>query len=211
MWRAIIIETRQTPVWSDRRTGSKFQDFEHNISLTPPSELNRASKEAIANMRSFRTLLICLLGAQQAAGFAPDGVVRPQQPLVAPRRRDINSSIRGSHVNDIDNDETPSSHSRRALLTMVPVLFFTPDLAQATTGSIKTSQYSGRSTSSGSTKIKPKAAFEALVKAREELQYAQKFLPKKDYEGLREYLKAADNINAFEPNALAILSSKKLE
>jgi hypothetical protein len=63
-----------------------------------------------------------------------------------------------------------------------------------------------------SRKIKPQDAFDGLLKARQELEQAQTmFLPKKDYDGLRDYLAQAENINNFEPNTLAILSSKQLE
>lgn len=148
-------------------------------------------------------------------GFVPGRVSRPQQ-FVMSRRGTItlSASLISDDANSNDEDRSVAkafSRPRRMILSTLPILIFTPVSAQATTGSIQTSQYAGRSSSSGSNKIKPQAAFEGLVKAREELQYAQKFLQKKDYEGLREYLEGAENINAFEPNALAILSSKKLE
>ena len=61
--------------------------------------------------------------------------------------------------------------------------------------------------------VKPGAAFENLVKAREELVLAsEKYLTKKDYNGMREYF--ADerlNINNYEENANVLLSSKQLD
>lgn len=100
--------------------------------------------------------------------------------------------------------------SRRFFLAGVT---FLPFVATAKTGSIQTSQYSGKTTTPGgkTKKIKPETAFENLVKARDELQGAQKsYLAKKDVEGLRDFLSHAA-INDYEVNALAILSSKRLE
>jgi hypothetical protein len=120
-----------------------------------------------------------------------------------------------SDVNDKENGRNTDivEHSRRKILTTLPIVIFVPTIAHATTGSLKTSQYAGKvSSSSSSSKIKPQVAFEGLIKAREELQNAQnKYLSKRDYNGLREYLERAENINNFERNALAILASKKLD
>jgi hypothetical protein len=120
-----------------------------------------------------------------------------------------------SDVNDKENGRNTDivEHSRRKILTTLPIVIFVPTIAHATTGSLKTSQYAGKvSSSSSSSKIKPQVAFEGLIKAREELQNAQnKYLSKRDYNGLRKYLEGAENINNFERNALAILTSKKLE
>jgi hypothetical protein len=120
-----------------------------------------------------------------------------------------------SDVNDKENGRNTDivEHSRRKILTTLPIVIFVPTIAHATTGSLKTSQYAGKvSSSSSSSKIKPQVAFEGLIKAREELQNAQnKYLSKRDYNGLRKYLEGAENINNFERNALAILTSKKLD
>jgi hypothetical protein len=61
--------------------------------------------------------------------------------------------------------------------------------------------------------VKPGAAFENLVKAREELALAsEKYLTKKDYEGMREYFADESlNINNYEDNANVLLSSKQLD
>jgi hypothetical protein len=120
-----------------------------------------------------------------------------------------------SDVSDKENGRNTDivEHSRRKILTTLPIVIFVPTIAHATTGSLKTSQYAGKvSSSSSSSKIKPQVAFEGLIKAREELQNAQnKYLSKRDYNGLRKYLEGAENINNFERNALAILTSKKLD
>ena len=61
--------------------------------------------------------------------------------------------------------------------------------------------------------IKPEIAFKNLQKAQEELLYAQKtYLPKKDYEGLRDYLSNdAINMNEYDLNAASLLESKALD
>ncbi len=63
------------------------------------------------------------------------------------------------------------------------------------------------------TSIKPDSAFQSLLAAREELSTAQrKFLPNRDYDGMRDYF--ADNslnINLYEENANALLASKALD
>jgi len=61
--------------------------------------------------------------------------------------------------------------------------------------------------------VTPENAFVSIVKSREELQsMSKKFLPSKNFKGMREYL--ADetlNINRYEENANALLSSKRLD
>jgi hypothetical protein len=128
------------------------------------------------------------------------------------------ASLSDCSISDVSDKENRRNtdiveHSRRKILTTLPMVILVPTMAHATTGSLKTSQYAGKASSSSSpSKIKPQAAFEGLIKAREELQNAQnKYLSKRDYNGLREYLEGAENINNFERNALAILASKKLE
>jgi len=62
-------------------------------------------------------------------------------------------------------------------------------------------------------KIKPDDAFAALLKGRDELSVAdQKYLSKRDYDGLRSYLnEEATNINNYETNAGVLLESKRLD
>jgi galactitol-specific phosphotransferase system IIB component len=61
--------------------------------------------------------------------------------------------------------------------------------------------------------IKPDAAFHSLVKSREELEYVYKtFLVNKDYDGMRDYLLGSSlNMNNYEENATALLTSKQLD
>jgi len=66
--------------------------------------------------------------------------------------------------------------------------------------------------------MKPDAAFEGLLKAREELvEGARTYLPKRDYAGLRDYLSPDDedgparHMNNFELYASALLSSNRLD
>jgi len=162
-------------------------------------------------MCTSRCLILSLLVIQNTAGFAPGRAIRLQQSS-AP----VRVTLRGSHVDDPEPDDEYNGfdafcQSRRRILASLPIMtIVTSESAQATTGSIKTTQYAGKTASS--TKVKKQAAFEGIVKAREELQQAQKkYLQKKDYDGLRDYLENAENINNFEPNVLAILASKKLE
>lgn len=81
--------------------------------------------------------------------------------------------------------------------------------AMAKTGQVKTSQYAGRTSTTKATSD-PKEAFQALLKARDELIFADtEYLKKKDIEGLRSYfMNDVAYINAFEGYALAILGSK---
>ena len=63
------------------------------------------------------------------------------------------------------------------------------------------------------TSIKPDAAFQSLVDAREELNTAStQYLSKKDYDGMKDYLSNPSlNINNYEENAGVLLQSKKLD
>ena len=148
-------------------------------------------------------LILALLSVRETLTFAPCHVFGRQESAAALQR----VRILGSHDGDYHeeavciSDVDAVSQSRRLMLMTIPALAFTSsESAQATTGSMRT------------TKIKPQTAYEGLIKARDELQQAQKkYLQKKDYEGLRDYLRNAENINNFEPNALAILASKRLE
>ncbi|KAL7524250.1 hypothetical protein ACHAXR_000490 [Thalassiosira sp. AJA248-18] len=62
-------------------------------------------------------------------------------------------------------------------------------------------------------KLRPDDAYASLVNARKELQVArEKYLPKKDWEGLRDYLsEEAVNMNNYEVSAGALLESKRLD
>ena len=66
---------------------------------------------------------------------------------------------------------------------------------------------------SSAAKLRPDDAYANLVKAREELNVAgEKFLSKRDWEGLRTYLSdEAVNMNNYESNAQALLESKRLD
>ena len=61
-------------------------------------------------------------------------------------------------------------------------------------------------------KLRPDDAYASLVKARQELQTAGDYLPKKDWSGLRSFLDDdAVNMNNYESNAQALLESKRLD
>lgn len=62
-------------------------------------------------------------------------------------------------------------------------------------------------------KTTPDEAFANLILAREELiTAAKRYLPKRDFEGMREFLaNEATNINNFEANSLVLLESKRLD
>lgn len=66
---------------------------------------------------------------------------------------------------------------------------------------------------SSAAKLRPDDAYANLVKAREELNVAgEKFVSKRDWEGLRTYLSdEAVNMNNYESNAQALLESKRLD
>ena len=66
---------------------------------------------------------------------------------------------------------------------------------------------------SSAAKLRPDDAYANLVKAREELSVAaEKFVSKRDWEGLRTYLSdEAMNMNNYESNAQALLESKRLD
>lgn len=61
--------------------------------------------------------------------------------------------------------------------------------------------------------IKPDTAFQSLVQSREELEYVMKtFLVNKDYDGMSDYLSDSSlNMNHYEENATALLTSKQLD
>ena len=61
--------------------------------------------------------------------------------------------------------------------------------------------------------VKPDTAFRTLVQSREELEYVKKtFLVNKDYDGMRDYLSDSSlNVNNYEENATALLTSKQLD
>lgn len=92
------------------------------------------------------------------------------------------------------------------------------DPALATTGSIRTTQFATKRKSASKTTDNPKEAFANLLKAKEELEYAQtivvKAIKSNDddlVENLKSYLNdEAVNINDFEGNALALLQSKSI-
>ena len=151
-----------------------------------------------------RSLIILIVMASQALGF---------QPLMSRQSSGIPQSLM-----DTANTATisvPLGTQRRSFLVTIGFMPFLTlsDSATATTGSIKTSQYTGKPGLSSKSSISPQVAFDRLIKAREELLRAEKFfLSKRDYSGLRNYLlNEAENINSFEGNAMAILASKRLE
>lgn len=160
-------------------------------------------------MHIHSVLVIFLLGVHHSVSWVLlSPYILSRNSAVAARCcccRDTSLNDDGSVSNNVSgsNANTNVEHSRRIVITTLPAVLFIPSMAHATTGSIKQTSRSS---------IKPQAAFDGLIKAREELQNAQnKYLSKKDYNGLREYLNGAEYINSFEPNALAILASKKLE
>ena len=61
--------------------------------------------------------------------------------------------------------------------------------------------------------VSPDEAFENLIQGREELiTVAQKYLTKRDLEGMRDYLEDENRkINQYEANAQVLLSSKRLD
>ena len=69
------------------------------------------------------------------------------------------------------------------------------------------------SSAAAAPKLRPDDAFASLVAARGELRYAaDTYLPKSDWEGMREYLESgAANMNNYENSAQALLESKRLD
>lgn len=73
--------------------------------------------------------------------------------------------------------------------------------------------WSSSSTTVAAPKLRPDDAYKSLVAARGELRYAaDTYLPKGDWEGMREYLESgAVNMNNYEYSAQSLLESKRLD
>lgn len=166
----------------------------------PLMKTNRQSIWAIYK----RWLIVLVAIFSQALGFAPS--MHFQCSCISRSLLDM--------TNPAANSVSLGTQRRYFLVAIgfMPFLTFT-DSVTATTGSIKTSQYTGKPGLSSKSNVSPQVAFERLVKAREELLRGEKsFLAKRDYIGLRNYLlDEAENINTFEGNAMTILASKRLE
>mmetsp|Transcript_10773 Transcript_10773/g.16013 ORF Transcript_10773/g.16013 Transcript_10773/m.16013 type:complete len:243 (+) Transcript_10773:84-812(+) len=97
------------------------------------------------------------------------------------------------------------------MISFVPYAF-----AAGKTGSIKTSQFSGKGAAAVKTTNDPKEAFANLIRAREELLNAKKMLATRksgddDFtDKFKDLINDSVNINNFEGNALALLSSKAI-
>lgn len=130
-------------------------------------------------------LFLSLLLLQQhriAAAFHTSPVANGKRP----------SPVLGAALSKEDNNMLGPSR-RAAFLGVVSSLFLPSTAALA--------------------KISPEAAYANLRAAREELVVAgRKFFPKRDFDGLREYLENdAINMNSYEANAQTLLESKRLD
>lgn len=100
--------------------------------------------------------------------------------------------------------------------TFMSVFYLKPESVSATTGSIKTTQFATKGQAISKTTNDPKQAFSNILKAKDELEYAQTLLMKaikSEDDNLVDDLKAylsdrAINMNNFEGNALVLLQSK---
>lgn len=128
-------------------------------------------------------------------------------------------ALQQEQISAADESDTMSVQ-RRSFLSSVCVSsmfsFVPAALAEGRTGSVKTSQFSGKGSAAKKTTNDPKEAFANLIRAREELVNAKKMLASRkpgddDFaDKFKEFINDAVNINNFEGNALALLSSKAI-
>jgi len=132
-----------------------------------------------------------------ATAFSPSSSIT-QRPTTT--TQPLHASIRPA-------SPTPTLNRQKALLQIassIPLLFPSTYILTPLTANAATKKPSN---------ITPEAAVTSLKQSRDELSTAsKKYLPKKDYNGLREYLSnPALNINQYETNASALLTSKALD
>jgi len=148
------------------------------------------------------TITIC---AANVAAFAPSSTsTSNQQHSQQHHRCFVMPALLKCSLSE--DDETISTRDgdtmRRALLASIPLAVTSCSLSLVTSLPAQ----------AAAAKISPDAAFTNLVRAREELITAAKqFIPKRDYEGMKDFLENATNINNFESNAQTLLESKRLD
>lgn len=120
----------------------------------------------------------------------------------------VPTAKKGSPVQNFDEDDNCDLlPSRRSMLMQI----FTATTVVMTTMTMTPSNVCNAATPKRN--IDPEVAYSNLRKAREELVYAGRtYFPKRDWEGLREYLNNEDAyINNYDANANALLTSKRLD
>mmetsp|Transcript_5267 Transcript_5267/g.13290 ORF Transcript_5267/g.13290 Transcript_5267/m.13290 type:complete len:249 (-) Transcript_5267:69-815(-) len=105
-------------------------------------------------------------------------------------------------------DDYDPSLSRRTLLKKIRTA-----PAAVITSTLVSSKHVCNAATSSKRNTDPEVAYSNLRKAREELAVAGRtYFPKRDWEGLREYLSNEDfYINNYDENANALLTSKRLD
>lgn len=142
------------------------------------------------------SLILCL---QAGRVSALSSAKRPlTERIVSTSKNDGNliQNFQNSDANDLLS-------SRRSMLVNT--------LAAAAAAATMT--LSSKACNAAAAKVDPETAYLNLRKAREELVYAGRtYFPKKDWDGLREYLSNEDAcINNYDENASALLTSKRLD
>jgi hypothetical protein len=167
-----------------------------------------------------RTILFVLCAAAPAAsGFAPGGpragtvgrTGRPGRRLATMAASSTRASARneegeegaGAAANVVPLSRRGAGRRRRDLLLGTVISAVLPSATWSLSAP----------SASAAPKLRPDDAFASLVAARGELRYAaDTFLPKGDWEGMREYLESgAVNMNNYENSAQALLESKRLD
>ena len=189
-------------------------------SLMSSSKYNNRRYELVA----FAFLLVLKLHAQVTPISAFSSVVivgRTKQSVKTTTSAPLSiMSLTTTNCNDIDSNalvvmeeeedngsQSSSLSSRRSMLMQ---------MLATTTGAMTMTMVSSSSACyAASTKrnINPETAYINLRKAREELAVAgRNYFPKRDWEGLRDYLDNEDScINNFEANTGALLTSNRLD
>ena len=166
----------------------------------------RDTKSIAMKMLGFTNLFILILHLQAwyapAFSFNVAGSIKPQ-------RTSMETSVQST--TNIGNqelvDDNVALSSRRSIINQ---------FVTATAGTIATITLSPLDicyAASPKQVIDPDTAYLNLRKAREELVVAgRNYFPKRDWDGLREYLSNEDmNINNYDANAGALLTSKRLD
>ena len=113
----------------------------------------------------------------------------------------------GTPVESSEEDENDAMLSRRSVLKQILTV------AAVTVTTTVTTPSDACNAATPKSNIDPETAYMNLRKAREELVFAgRKYFPKRDWEGLREYLSNDDSyLNNYDANADLLLRSKRLD